>query len=101
LDARRPRNGEAVLQHSEARDLTAGDGQHEGEGRLHGLPGTLHSRCEFTDDHSSTLICQNIVDLEAERFDQAANILEKIGRSAASDPFPDPTMRSYETTRKF
>jgi hypothetical protein len=30
LDARRPRNGEAVLQHSEARDLTAGDGQHEG-----------------------------------------------------------------------
>ena len=53
---RRPRNGEAVFQHSEARDLAAGDGQHEGEGRLHGLARTLHSRCEFTDDRRPTVI---------------------------------------------
>jgi len=37
LGARRLGNGEAVFQHSEARDLAAGDGQHEGE-----------TECDFT-----------------------------------------------------
>lgn len=88
--ARRPRNGEAILQHSEASDLAAGDRQHEGEGRLHGLARTLHSGCEFTDDHRTTVIGQNIVDLDAEWFDQAADITEKVSRGATSDPPSDP-----------
>ena len=91
---RRPRNGEAVFQHSEARDLPAGDVQYEGEGRLHRLARTLHSRCEFTDDHRPSVICQNIVNLEAEWLEQVADIMEQVSRGTASDLPSDPRQRT-------
>jgi len=82
-------DSEAVSQHLETNDFTAGDGEHNRKVRLDDLAGSLEVGRERTKDHRSILTRQNVVNLEADSLDHGARTVDDIGDRGPAGLFSD------------
>jgi hypothetical protein len=72
-------------------ELAAGNGQDDGEREFNHFAGSLYPGCEFADDHRPGITGKNILDIELDRFGQAAEATDKLGNCpAAGLPPPNP-----------
>src|SRR6266550_8798531 len=83
-------DGEAVFQHLKADNFTVTDGENDRKVSFDDLAVPLELGRERTQDHSSFLAGQNLVDLEADPLNHGARAIDKIGDGAPAGLFPNP-----------
>src|SRR5580700_1036125 len=88
-------DGEAVLQHLEARNEAILDGEDDGEGGLDHLAGRFDPRRELADDHRPGIAREDFRDVEPNGFRLGADAAKEVGNRTATSPPSDPRKGAF------